>query len=292
MTVLEFPNNADVHFYAHHEEASIVNSAYFPINNLDGLITTSVDFKPTPHPSKYINLKYIDLDQSLEGTQGPFIDSLRPFTIELKMTVHVDGGASYFDKSRIFFSIGQYVTGNTGGVITVGTNANDVANKKKPVLGFVDQNGLSKSLPFSTSSIDIDDTVGSAEYTFKIVFNPQTEGANRLLLFVTTADGIEHAQTNGEGLSANNNYNIAKPRLYLFTSGWTNEYGWNGAFDYTYGTLTSRSLKVYNTIRYSTAFLLESMKDVTFEEPRFNQIDGIDPECEYLSPTSTLELYM
>ena len=295
MTVLEFPKDvSDVTpaYFAYHQEASLTNSAYFPIRQMNGGAVSSTNFDLlSPASTIYNNLRYIDLDQSLEGESLPFIDSVMPFTIELKLTLHFDG-ADYFDKSRIFFSIGQYISGKPGGVITVGTNANDSANKKKPVIGFIDQYGVIKSLPISGSSIEIDDSASSKEYTFKLVFNPQTEGANRLLLFVSNDTVTEALQSNGEGLSINYNFNIAKPRLYLFTSGWTNEYGWNGSFDFAFGTLGTRDLKVYDDVVYSQDFLLNSLNNVQFETAELSHEEGIDVTSQYLSSQSTIEVYM
>lgn len=297
MTVLEFPNNPDgSEYYAFNEDAPLsdMDINYFPIKNMNGTRASKTVFDPSSIPpnNKYSGLKYIDLDQSLNGESRPFIESLKPFTIELKLSLHFDD--NYFDKSRVFFAIGQYVAGKPGGVITVGTNANNSANKKKPILGMIDNYGVKKSLPIEGSSIEIDETTPNQEYTFKLVFNPQIDGANRVLLFMSnnTTQTTETLQTNGEGLSVNDNFNIAKPRLYLFTSGWTNEYGWNGKFDYAYGTLDRKNLKVYDNVVYSQDFLLNSLNNVQFEKAVLNHEEGIDVTSEFLSSESTIELYM
>ena len=293
MPVLQFPNDIDQAYYNAYQNEEVNELNYFNIQTMHGVNTTSVKFDGSSHINTiYNNLKYIDLDQPLKDTATPFIESMNPFTIEITMDVHVDSSINYFDdKSRIFFAIGQYVAGNPGGIITVGTNANDSLNNNKPVLGFIDQTGSTKSVLTSTS-IEIDKTVETTkEYMFRLVFNPEAEGPNRLLLFMSVEGGVEILQSTGKGLSDNYNYNITKPRLYLFTSGWTNEFGWNGAFDYAYGSLKNRSLQVHDSVKFSLDFMLTSLQSISYEDPVFKQPDGIDPDTNYISSEGKIELY-
>lgn len=289
MPKLEFPNDISSNFfYAFDENTTNMNSYYFPMKVMDGSQVTSVVFNSSLSSPPYRQIKYIDLDQPLDGQTRPFIDSIKPFTIDITMDLDIVDADTYFDKSRVFFSIGQAIAGKAGGVITVGTNAEDTTNKRRPVLGFINENVTIKSSPIN-SSIELDT---SGVYTFKLVFNPQTEGNNRLILFMKKGSDSFITQAHGYGLSINFNYNIAKPRLYLNSSGWTNEYGWNQAFDYAYGTLTDRSLKVYNGVVYSQEFLMESLADVVFEEPEMSQPEGIAADSEVASSDTNLEIYL
>lgn len=288
MPTLEFPNNiASNFYYAFHQEATTMDTSYFPMNTMEGTNITSVVFN-SPEDFPYRYLKYIDLDQSLEGESTPFFDTMQPFTIDLTMDIDVMDADTYFDKSRVFFSIGQPIAGKTGGVITVGTNAEDTANKRRPVVGFLNENMTVKAPPINTS-IELD---SSGTYSFKLVFNPQTEGNNRLILFMKKGANSFATQSHGYGLSVNFNYHITKPRLYLNSSGWTNEYGWNNTYDYAYGSLTDRSLKVTNGVVYSQEFLLDSLSSVVFEQPEMNQPDGINADSEVASSDTNLEIYL
>ena len=162
------PNNISLnYYYAFDDQATVMDASYFPMNNIQGNIITSVVFDSTQSSPPYRHVKYIDLDQ-------PFLDSLKPFTIDITMNLDVMDADTYFDKSRVFFSIGQPIAGKTGGVITVGTNAEDTANKRRPVIGFLNENLSLKAPPINTS-IELN---SSGTYSFKLVFNPQTEGNN------------------------------------------------------------------------------------------------------------------
>lgn len=291
MTVLEFPNDKDLGMYAYHDGASFMGSSYFPINNMHGNYASSTSFIPS-NISKYEYLRYIDLNQNLEGDTLPFINTGNPFTVEVKMTIHVDD-ANYFDKSRVFFSIGQFVAGKHGGIITVGTNANDPLNKNKPVLGLIDQNGVKKSVPISGTSMEISDSITSAgkEYSFRLIFNPNNSTSNRVTLFMSEGDGEEVLQSNGEGLSINHNYHITKPRVYLFTSGWTNEHGWDGNFDYAYGSVDTKDLKITDNVKYPVAYIVNNLKNVSYQAGS-GQPNSINPSSPYVSSESYLQIYM
>ena len=288
MTSLKFPRDISQNYYHAYQENASMHSGYFPMKDMQGQNVISTVFNSSTASSPYRNLKYIDLDQPLENETEPFLESMSPFTIDMTMDIDIEDADTYFDKSRTFFSIGHRVFSKTGGVITVGTNANDTPNKRRPVLGITTEASTIKSLPF-TSSIELDT---SGVYTFKLVFNPQTEGNNRIMLFLKKADGSFNTQCHGFGLSVNYNYNITKPRLFLHTSGWTNEYGWDNAFDYSYGTLTDKSLVVSNGVLYSAEFLIESLADVVFEQPTMGQPDGIAADSGVISADTNIELYM
>ena len=201
MPTLEFPNNIASNFYfAFYQEATIMDTSYFPMNNMEGTNITSVVFN-SPENFPYRHVKYIDLDQPVEGKTTPFLDSLNTFTIDITMNLDVMDADTYFDKNRVFFSIGQPIAGKTGGVITVGTNAEDTANKRRPVIGFLNENLSLKAPPINTS-IELD---SSGTYSFKLVFNPQTEGNNRLILFMKKGTDSFVTQSHGYGLSINFN---------------------------------------------------------------------------------------
>lgn len=289
MPSLKFPNNISLnYYYAFDDQATVMDASYFPMNNIQGNIITSVVFDSTQSSPPYRHVKYIDLDQPLEGKTTPFLDSLKPFTIDITMNLDVMDADTYFDKNRVFFSIGQPIAGKTGGVITVGTNAEDTANKRRPVIGFLNENLSLKAPPINTS-IELD---SSGTYSFKLVFNPQTEGNNRLILFMKKGTDSFVTQSHGYGLSINFNYNVTKPRLYLNTSGWTNEYGWDNTFDYAYGTLTEQSLIVTNGVVYSQEFLIDSLSSVVFEQPEMSQPEGIAADSEVASSDTNLEIYL
>ena len=289
MSNLKFPNDIALdYFYAFDENSTTANSAYFPMKKMDGTIITSVVFNSTISASPYRFIKYVDLDQPLEGSNDPFLDSLNPFTIDLTMDLDLMDADTYFDKNRVFFSIGQSIAGKTGGVITIGTNAEDSANKRRPVIGLMNENFTIKSPPINTS-IELD---SSGVYSFKLVFNPQTEGNNRLVLFMKKGNDSFVSQSHGFGLSVNYNFNITKPRLYLNSSGWTNEYGWNDTFDYAYGSLSNRSLQVSNGVLYPEEFLILSLQGVVFEQPEMSQPDGIAVDSDIASSDTNLEMYL
>ena len=288
MTSLKFPRDTSQNYYHAYQEGASMSSDYFSMNDLQGSNIISTVFNSSMSSPPYRHLKYIDLDQPLENETQPFLNSMSPFTIDLTVDLDLEDADTYFDKSRVFFSIGHQVFGKAGGVITVGTNASDTSNKRRPVVGVTTETSTIKSLPL-TSSIELDN---SGVYTFKLVFNPQTEGNNRLMLFLKKGDDSFNTQCHGFGLSINYNYNITKPRLYLHTSGWTNEYGWNNTFDYSYGTLTDQSLTVSNGVFYSQEFLMESLADVVFEQPSMEQPDGIAADSGVISTDTNVELYL
>lgn len=294
MTELQFPNNITSNFYyAHKVGATIISNTYFPIRRINGLTVNSTLFPKTITTNMYEHLKYIDLDQSIieddPTNSSPFLKPLDPFTIVVKMNIDIQGTPSdYFNKSRIFFSIGQHVAGNKGGVITVGTNAYDSSNKMVPVLGMIDKDGVHKSTP-SSDAISID---SEGEYTFRLVFNPVSNDENQILLFFNEGTDDEVVQCNGTGLPIHN-YNISKPRLYLFTSGWINEWGWNGTYDYAYGSIdTDRSLRVINNVEYPQDFLLSKLDELTFQTNFAESGEEIESNSGYVAGTSKIGFYI
>ena len=259
------------------------------------------------YPYKFIF--YIDLNEKLatpdgERTGDPFVSYGDPYTIDVTLRVHTDSTDTYFNKSRVYFSIGQNVPGVGGNIITVGTNASSSFKKKKPCIGVLTKDGYKKALA-TVDAIELED---GEKYNFKLIFNPAAEKEQKLILFMTKLtngkdlegndihvdDPIEVVQSIGTpDLSSTYNFEVTTPRLYFYSSGWTNEEGWvntyqdseygnvyrkDKLYDYAYATISEyneldytgenydlRPIKVTNKAVYPDGFLLESLKNIQFE---------------------------
>ena len=225
--------------------------------------------------------KYNDTTENRYGND-PFISFENPYTIEITTTLFdpshdsyqgtEEYDSEYFDKSRVCFSIGQNVSGVGGNIFTVGTDSTHT-NKKKPVIGVTTKDGCIKSLP-TVDALSIED---SNEYTFRLVYNPSGINEGKLLLFMRkeSSSNLDNAyvlQSTAYGLSTTYNYNITKPRLYLYSSGWTNETGWDQTFDYTFASFDENSepIKVSDGVSYPIEYTLSQLEGIAYEEPSFD----------------------
>ena len=248
------------------------NREYKMIELIDNKLITSHNLNFYPKPlnlpidNPYKRLFFIDL------FDPPFISCGDPFTIDITMQISVPD-PNYFNKSRVYFSLGQNVTGVGGNIITVGTDASDPSSKNKPCIGILTKDGYMKS-PVNTEAIALSN---DEEYNFKLVYNPAAEKEQKLILFMkemNEADPVEVVQSIGRDISSTYNFEVTKPRLYFYTSGWTNEYGWNDVFDYAYARIhevnegfsnDDRPIKITNRAVYSTGFLLDNLANEKFE---------------------------
>lgn len=251
----------------------------------------SLDFIPTS-TNPYEKQFYIDLDEDIDqpsaetdnryAIENPLVSHLKSFTVDILMNVHDPSetghaitDAEYFDKSRVFFAIGQNVTGVEGHTITVGTDSNKSTDDEKrvPVIGISTKNGVFKSDPESTAlgiNLSTATKYASREYIFKLVYNPIAVGKEKLALFIKDNEASSptfELQCYGPIIpnTINNQvteYQLTKPRLYLFTSGWISENGWEGKYDYAFGTLDRANtdphpITVKNDIDYPIGFLTQ-----------------------------------
>lgn len=229
----------------------------------------------------YSKLCYIDLDEDKYFmidvgdrylNNQPFIASMSPFTINVTMTISTDGTSSYFDKSRIYFSLGQHVTGVRGNVITVGTECGVGTDKNKPRIGIFNEDGVKK---VSDLEIDALPLVDNTEYTFQLVYNPACTGKYRLILFV---NGI--VQSLGDESWTAFNFQVSKPRLYFFTSGWINETNWDGVYDHSFAKIINdsssptRPIEVENIAVYPESFVLSLYSSLEYLPVEASTYDG------------------
>jgi hypothetical protein len=257
-------------------------------------IVTDLDFSDITYAGNklYHKMFYIDLDEDCSiddedrRIQGidPFITYSKPYTIDITMKIHIPDDDQYFNKSRVYFALGQNVPGIGGNVITIGTNADTKSGylNDVPVIGIITKSGCIKSIP----TVNAESLIKDNTYRFKLIYNPSSSHENKLILFVQniTAGKEEVVQSTGLHLPVYN-FEVIKPRLYFFTSGWTNEYGWgcesDGAitdvFDYAYASIIPdvldyaiKPIIVTRGVSYSIEYILDSLKDLEFEEPSFS----------------------
>lgn len=257
MPTLAFPyHTVNQKFYAYQsdpvrEYPDLEDANFFPIKRMDGADATSTNL--SDGNTDYTYMKYIDLDQSLTtGSDEPFIQSGEPWTIDVTMTLDDNDETEdlYFGKNRVLFAMAKHVTGNRGGVITVGTDIGDhpttfksLDDRKKLVIGFTDYNTSIKMTPETGApSLTVDTSLH-----IKLIYDPdQPNFKDRLKLFLNNTLCCKGSEQVSEY--------ITKPRLYLFTSGWVNEAGWVdtesgvSAYDRAYGTIADRKLEIRNSV--------------------------------------------
>ena len=299
-----YSNTTDDHnynAYYNNREDDDAPSDYFMMRQMrnNSMITaTYLKFEP---PNKYDKLFFINLDENVlldTTTPSPLISYGEAYTIEVTMklfdlsNVKYEGLANYdenyFKKSRVFFSLGQNTFGVGGHVITVGTNADPEypEHKNIPVLGMIVGDTSIKSDP-TTDALSI---IDGETYKFKLIYNPLASLENKLLLFmslvnVNTDGAISSSsssssnndtviQSTGMKLSSTYNYDVIKPRLYFFTSGWTNEFGWSDTFDYAYAELHVnddddhfKPLIVSQGIIYDDDYVLDQLRNLSYDVP-------------------------
>ena len=278
--------------------------------NENSIITTyNLSFTPNDLEAKnmYSKIFYIDLDEdyTFEETKArrtftdPFISAENPYTIDVSCTIYdlsndsysgtTSYDASYFDKSRVYFSLGQNIPGVGGGIFTIGTDSTFTTNKKKPVIGLTTQDGCLKSYPTS-DAMEIED---QKEYTFRLIYNPSAIREFKLLLFMknVTDGGSFVLQSTGYGLSTFDNYLITKPRLYIYSSGWTNESGWNNSFDYALASFQQENspIQVFDGVVYPIEYTIQQLSNVDYDEPSFT---FEDPDLGYDETSNANEIYI
>ena len=280
-------------------DADIQASTYFrmnkfinsEINNNNNHIITTYNLSFTPYDLQINNIFskifYIDLDEdyTYDETKNrrsftdPLVLSGKAYTIEITCTIFDVTSSSYqgtaqydenyFHKSRVFFSVGQNVPGVGGNIFTIGTDSTH-SNKKKPVIGLTTKDGCIKSLPTS-EALSIED---NKEYTFRFVYNPSGINEEKLLLFMKDLSDPNNSfvlQSTAYGLSTIHNYIITKPRLYLYTSGWTNESGWNQTVDYALASISQENnqIQVSDEVLSPIEYRIAQLITITYDAPVF-----------------------
>jgi hypothetical protein len=98
-------------------------------------------------------------------------------------------------------------------------------------------------------------------------------------------------QSTGYGLSTIHNYMITKPRLYFYTSGWTNESGWNQTFDYALASFSENDnpIQVSDGVLYPIEYSIEQLNNITYDEPIFT---FNDPDIGYDETTTADQMYV
>uniref|UniRef100_A0A6C0CV13 Uncharacterized protein n=1 Tax=viral metagenome TaxID=1070528 RepID=A0A6C0CV13_9ZZZZ len=300
--------NDDIQASTYFRMNKFINSE---INNNNDHIITTYNLSFTPYDLQINNIFskifYIDLDEdcTYDETKNrrsftdPLVLSGKPYTIEITCTLFdltnssyqgtIQYDENYFNKSRVFFSVGQNVPGVGGNIFTVGTDSIH-SNKKKPVIGLTTKDGNIKSLPTS-EALSIED---NKEYTFRLVYNPSGINEEKILLFMKDLTDPTNSfvlQSTGYGLSTIHNYMITKPRLYFYTSGWTNESGWNQTFDYALASFSENDnpIQVSDGVLYPIEYSIEQLNNITYDEPIFT---FNDPDIGYDETTTTDQMYV
>ena len=317
MITLTWPYGLNSYFAnnGYDESGTLINnSSYFKMKkfiseqeNIDNIITTnylnlsSADDKPDS------KIFFIDLDEDYTYEEGasrireidPLIQSGKPFTIDVTLSIPAVND-SFFYKSRVYFSIGQNISGVGGNIITVGTNA--MHDPKKPVIGMITKDGSIKALPI-VNALELN---YETKYTFRLVHNPSAVGERKLILFLKDLSAPENdfvLQSTANGLSSYHHYIVSKPRLYFYTSGWTNEYGWNNTFDFSYATMEDDAspIQVSNGVKYPDSYIISNLEALEYSEPElsFTRGEAVLYETEtgipsnaYISSNSTLNFYV
>lgn len=315
MKTLTWPYS-DNNYYA--KGGDIQASSYFTMNkfvdstndnNTNHIVTTyNLSFSPydLQIQNVYSKIFFIDLDEdyTYDETKNrrtftdPLVVSEKSYSIEVTCTLYdlsdlsyqgtIQYDENYFDKSRVYFSLGQNMPGVGGNIFTVGTDSTH-SNKKKPVIGITTKDGCVKALPTS-DALSIED---NKEYTFRLVYNSSGINEEKLMLFMKdlTTGGSFVLQSTAHGLSTIHNYMITKPRLYIYSSGWTNESGWNNSFDYALASFSQNTdpIQVSDGVLYPIEYNIAQLANIVYDEPVFS---FNDPDVNYAETTTVNEMYV
>ena len=322
MITLTWPTSRDNYFANNGRDESgniISNTNYFRMKKFisdqdsGNIITTDYLKIENDTTDPYSRIFFIDLDEDYSYQEGmprtrqidPFISSDKPFTIDVTLTIPGVGDeeTSYFNKSRVFFSIGQNVSGVGGNIITVGTNATyDDTLRNKPVIGMITKDGYIKAIPI----VNALELKYNTKYTFRLIHNPSVVGDRKLTLFLKDCTDVDNEfvlQSTAYGLSSyHNHYAVTKPRMYLYTSGWTNEYGWNNTFDYSYAIMEDNEspIQVSNGVKYPNDYIITNLSTLEYDTPQISYptqeltlyVDSLPQGNMYVSSDFTFNFYI
>lgn len=172
----------------------------------------------------YDNLAYVDLN-NIHNPDASFslVFSAKETSIDISKPVN-------------FVTFGYQIRGKSHVTMTIGRDL----NSDEVTIGTITSTGTDKAIPVGGYS-----NIADTEYTYTLVYNSYTNDNAKVKLYRDT-DLVCTSET-----MSNQNFSIVDRKLFLGTTAWTNESGWNESFD------IDNNLRFTNTLEFTSQKIID-----------------------------------